>query len=147
MVQYYKRLFRVGKKTWKLKTVPTINLPINSHQKNEKQKRWHLNIVQVVVPPSPLNKSKRKDFNELQKIEELLVSIVIIIKKLMDLYFQKLLKFPRKVQTINVQCNNTWKKVTCFIAEFKKLSSYQTNWYHEFSGKFCICIYSKLTTT
>ena len=147
MVQYYKRLFRVGKKTWKLKTVPTINLPINSHQKNEKQKRWHLNIVQVVVPPSPLNKSKRKDFNELQKIEELLVSIVIIIKKLMDLYFQKLLKFPRKVQTINVQCNNTWKKVTRFIAEFKKLSSYQTNWYHEFSGKFCICIYSNITTT
>ena len=66
-----------------------------------------MNIAQVVVPPSPLNKSKCKNFNELQQIEELLVSIVIIIKKLMDLYFQKLLKFPRKVQTIKAQCGNT----------------------------------------
>ena len=39
-------------------------------------------MVQVVVPPSPLNKSKWKNFNELQKLEELSVSIVIIIKKL-----------------------------------------------------------------
>ena len=36
MEQYYKRLFRVGKKTWKLKTVPTIKLPIKSHQQNRK---------------------------------------------------------------------------------------------------------------
>ena len=41
-----------------------------------------MNIVQVVVPSSPLNKSKNKYFNEIQKIEELLVSIVIIIKKI-----------------------------------------------------------------
>ena len=142
-----KRLFRLGKKTWKLKTVPTINLPIKSHQQNEKQKRWHINIVQAVVPPPPLNKSKCKNCIELQKIEELLASIVIIIKKLMDLYFQKLLKFPRKLQTINAQCNNTWQKVTRFIAELKKLSSYPTNWYHKFSSKFCICIYSKSTNT
>ena len=60
-----------------------------------------MNIIQVVVPPPPLNKSKCKNFNELQKIEEFLVSIVTVITKLMDLYFQKLLKFPRKVQTIN----------------------------------------------
>ena len=39
MEQYYKRLFRVGKKTWKLKTVPTIKLPIKSHQQNRKQKK------------------------------------------------------------------------------------------------------------
>ena len=41
----------------------------------------------------------------------------------MDLHFQKLLKFPRKVQTVNAQCNNTRQKVTRFIAELKKLSS------------------------
>ena len=43
-----------------------------------------LNIFQVVVPPSPLNNSKCKNFkkSELQKIQKLLVSIVIIIKKL-----------------------------------------------------------------
>ena len=63
----------------------------------------------------------------------------------MDLYFQKLLKFPRKIQTINAQCNNTWQKVTRFIAEFKKLSSCAIKWYHKFSSEFCICIYSKLT--
>ena len=39
-------------------------------------------MIQVVVPPSPLNKSKCKSFNELQKLEELSLSIVIIIKKL-----------------------------------------------------------------
>ena len=43
----------------------------------------------------------------------------------MDFYFQKLLKFPRKVQTIYAPCSNTWEKVTHIIVEFKKLSSYQ----------------------
>ena len=40
----------------------------------------------------------------------------------MDLNFQKLLKFPRKIQTINAQCNNVRQKVICFIAGLK---SYQ----------------------
>ena len=130
--------------SWKLFLQQTCQLTLTSKTKN---KKGCINIVQIVVPPTPLNKSKCKNFNELQKFEELLVSIVIIIKKLMDLYFQKLLKFPKKVQTINAQCNNTWQKVTRFIAELKKLSSYSTKWYHKFSSKFCICIYSKLTNT
>ena len=46
------------------------------------KKKVPINIVQVVVPPSPLNNSKCKNFNELQKIQELLVSMVIIITKL-----------------------------------------------------------------
>ena len=37
MEQYYKNA--VYWKIWKLKTVPTINLPIKSHKQNEKQKR------------------------------------------------------------------------------------------------------------
>ena len=79
--------------------VPTIK----SHQQNEKTKK----VTHKKVPPSPLNKSKCKNFIQLQKIEELLVSTVIIIKMLIDFYFQKLLNSPRKVQTINAQCNNT----------------------------------------
>ena len=90
--------------SWKLSLQKTCQLRLTS--KTTHKKRWHINIAQV-VPPSPLNKSKCQNFNELQKIEELLVSIVIIIKKFMDLYFQKLLKFPRNLQTINAQCNNT----------------------------------------
>ena len=37
----------------------------------------------------------------------------------MDLYFQKFLKFPRKVQTIIAQCNNKWH------ALLRNLKSYQ----------------------
>ena len=63
----------------------------------------------------------------------------------MDFYFQKLLKFPRKVQTMNVQCSNFWQKMIRIVVELKKLSSYPIKCYHKFSSKFCICIYWKLT--
>ena len=53
-------------------------------------------------PPSPLNKSKCKNFNELEKIEELLVSIVIIIQKIMDFIFPETLEVSKK--GTNNQC-------------------------------------------
>ena len=61
-----------------------------------------MNIVQILVPSSPLKKSKCKKFNELKNFQQLLISTVIIIKKI-----QKLLKALEKIKkTFIAQCNN-----------------------------------------
>lgn len=53
-----------GKKTLRLQTIPSINLQIKSHQSNERE-RQDISIAQVVVLPSPFNKSKYKNFSKL----------------------------------------------------------------------------------
>ena len=80
------------------------NTPYTSHQWNE-EKSLHINIVQVVAPPSSLKKSKCKNSRELKKTQELFLRLgilinIILIKSLsinMDLHFQKFRKFSKKI--------------------------------------------------
>ena len=68
------------------------------------------------------------------------MSIVIVIKKLSVNHlfvFPETHEVPRKIKTINAQCNNTW--VFPFLLGFAILSSYHMKGYHQFSSKFCIC--------
>ena len=83
MKKYYKKLvslfkFPVGKRTLKLQTFPTLNLPITSHQYN-KEERLQINFVQVVAPPSPLKKSQCKTSRKLKKIQESFLRLRILI--------------------------------------------------------------------
>ena len=61
--------------------------------KSKGDAEWQINIVQILVPSSPLKNSEFKKFNELKNIQQLLISTVIIIKKL-----QKLLKALEKIK-------------------------------------------------
>ena len=95
----------------------------------------HINIVQVAVPQSPPNKPKSKNLNELLKIEELLVCIVIISKRLSVNHWFAFL------ETLEVSKNDTesqsamqqWlTKIDTLYSGIKKLSSYPTECYHKF---------------
>ena len=65
--QYYKNSVSNREENLEAKNCP-FKKPANLvSPAKRKTKRPHINIVQVLVPPSSLNKSKCKHFNELQK--------------------------------------------------------------------------------
>ena len=108
MKKYYKKLvslfkFPIGKRTLKLQTFPTLNLPITSHQYN-KEERLQINFVQVVAPLSPLKKSKCKTSRKLKKIQESFLRLRILINIIL-------------IKWINMQCNINW--VICHLKSFE----------------------------